>query len=217
MNKTLTPFGKNKQTVIRCVMSIVGTLLLGVCVGLFRKANLGTDPFTTFVLGIGIITNHTYSFVYPIIVGLMVVVIFFINKKHIGLATILNTFVLGPVADFSLNILNKLYVADTLVIQLVTMVFAVILLSFSASIYMTAQLGISTYDAVALMMNEKLPPKKLFEYRFCRIFTDFVCVLLGFLFHAQIGIGTIITAFFMGPIIQFFNKTISEPILYGKD
>jgi uncharacterized membrane protein YczE len=28
-----------------------------------------------------------------------------------------------------------------------------------------------------------------------------------------VGIGTILTAFFMGPLIDFFNRTVSRPML----
>lgn len=59
------------------------------------------------------------------------------------------------------------------------------------------------------------------------IFTDLVCVILGvtlFLLASgaasQIitiaGVGTIITAFFMGPLIEFFNVHIARPFLKGK-
>ena len=30
------------------------------------------------------------------------------------------------------------------------------------------------------------------------------------------GVGTIITAFFMGPLIEFFNRTVARPMLSGK-
>ena len=29
----------------------------------------------------------------------------------------------------------------------------------------------------------------------------------------SIGVATVITAFFMGPLIEFFNKTVSRPLL----
>ena len=29
-----------------------------------------------------------------------------------------------------------------------------------------------------------------------------------------VGIGTILTAFFMGPLIDFFNRTVAEPFLH---
>ena len=32
----------------------------------------------------------------------------------------------------------------------------------------------------------------------------------------SVGIGTIITAFFMGPLIELFNKTVARPFLYGR-
>ena len=49
-----------------------------------------------------------------------------------------------------------------------------------------------------------------------RIATDFICVLTGGLLGATVGVGTVLTAFCMGPIIQFFNEKISEPMRYGK-
>ncbi|MDW3022320.1 hypothetical protein [Ligilactobacillus salivarius] len=36
---------------------------------------------------------------------------------------------------------------------------------------------------------------------------------LGLIFGATVGIGTLITAFFMGPMIQWFNNHVSEPLL----
>ena len=30
-----------------------------------------------------------------------------------------------------------------------------------------------------------------------------------------VGVGTVITAFFMGPLIDFFNRKLARPFLYG--
>ena len=57
-----------------------------------------------------------------------------------------------------------------------------------------------------------------------RITCDLICVVLGvtiFLIGGGTwgevptvaGIGTIITAFFMGPLIEFFNVTVARPLL----
>ena len=46
-----------------------------------------------------------------------------------------------------------------------------------------------------------------------------LCVLAGFTLgqiFGEVGIGTIITAFFMGPLIELFNKAVARPFLYGK-
>ena len=34
---------------------------------------------------------------------------------------------------------------------------------------------------------------------------------------AVVGVGTLVTAFFMGPLIEFFNRTVARPFLYGKN
>ncbi|MBP5754190.1 MAG: hypothetical protein J6W60_15220, partial [Treponema sp.] len=65
------------------------------------------------------------------------------------------------------------------------------------------------------------------KFQYVRIITDLVCVILGvglfMLAGGQpsaiptiAGIGTIVTAFFMGPLIEFFNVHIVRPFLAGK-
>jgi uncharacterized membrane protein YczE len=61
-----------------------------------------------------------------------------------------------------------------------------------------------------------------------RIITDLVCVALGVglfllaggsvsMIPTIAGVGTIITAFFMGPLIEFFNVHVARPILKDKE
>jgi len=83
---------------------------------------------------------------------------------------------------------------------------------FGSSLYFTGDLGVSTYDAVALILSEK----KVVRFQYCRIVSDLVCTILGYLLGATVGIGTVITAFFMGPIITVFNRNVSIPLRYGK-
>ena len=65
---------------------------------------------------------------------------------------------------------------------------------------------------------------KLGKFKYIRICTDLVCVVLGtaiFLMGGGtwaevptvVGIGTIITAFFMGPLIEYFNEKVARPLL----
>jgi uncharacterized membrane protein YczE len=67
--------------------------------------------------------------------------------------------------------------------------------------------------AVALVMAEK----KIAKFQYCRIGTDLICTVIGFMLGATVGVGTLVTAFFMGPIIAFFRRTVAEPFRYGKN
>jgi uncharacterized membrane protein YczE len=43
-----------------------------------------------------------------------------------------------------------------------------------------------------------------------------LCKIGGINLFGEINIGTIITAFFMGPLIEFFNVHVARPFLAGK-
>ncbi|MBQ1467540.1 MAG: hypothetical protein IIZ27_03605, partial [Solobacterium sp.] len=91
-----------------------------------------------------------------------------------------------------------------------SLIFAIIVICLSSALYMTSNLGVSTYDAMALIISEKYPKC---PFRLVRIATDILCVIIGVLFGGVSGIATIITAFFMGPLISWFNKTVAVPLL----
>ena len=46
-----------------------------------------------------------------------------------------------------------------------------------------------------------------------RIGCDLICVIIGALCGLLPGLGTLVTAFFMGPLIDFFNRKFSRPLL----
>lgn len=106
-------------------------------------------------------------------------------------------------------------------LRVVILLIAIVILCLSSALYFTADLGVSTYDAVALVWSQK---QSKLRFAFCRVICDFVCVAIGvalLLFSGQsiteifgsVGVGTIITAFFMGPLITFFNVHVAQPML----
>ena len=196
----------------RIAMSFFGVIVTGFCIGAFQKANLGADPFTCFVTGIANIFHSTYSTFYIIVTGALLVCVFFVEKHYIGIATVINLFFTGMAADFMRNILDNIFPAPGMAARFVMMLFGIFGTCFAASVYFTADLGVSAYDAWSLIAANKY---KLMPFRLCRIASDSVCVLTGLIFHVTIGVGTVITALFMGPVVQWFNTNVSEPFLYG--
>ena len=176
----------------RIAMSFFGVIVTGFCIGAFQKANLGADPFTCFVTGFANVFHSTYSTFYIIVTGALLVGVFF--------------------ADFMKNILDGFFPSPDIGTRIVMMLFGIFGTCFAASVYFTADLGVSAYDAFSLIAANKY---KLAAFRLCRIASDSVCVLIGFICHVTIGVGTIITALFMGPVVQWFNTNVSEPFLYG--
>ena len=81
--------------------------------------------------------------------------------------------------------------------------------SLGISLHQTSDLGVAPYDYLALGLRDHTP----LPYFCCRLFTDTLCALLAFLLGGLLGLGTLICAFCLGPLIQFFNIHVSENVL----
>ena len=205
----------------RIFMSLFGVLVSGVCVGFMKVAAFGVDPFQVLVAGLDRTIPIQFGTLYVLINVVLLLFSLVADRHNIGLAIFINLFLLGYVVDFTRNTLSALFPAPGMVLRVGFMIFGIVALCIGSALYMTADLGVSTYDAVAIVMSRKW---KWGQFKYVRICTDLVCVLLGGLLIylgsgsfgeivASIGVGTIVTAFFMGPLIEFFNEKIARPML----
>ena len=205
----------------RIFMSLFGVIVVGVSVGIFKVAALGVDPFQSMVSGLHKVFPISFGTLYMIVNIVLLIFSLIVDRHNIGIATFINLFLLGYITEFSYNFFHSLLPDPSMTMRFACLVIAVIILCFSSAFYITADLGISTYDAIAIVMANNW---KIGQFKYCRIATDFVCVFTGTLLFllgggtvAQVptlvGVGTIITAFFMGPLIEFFNEKAARPFL----
>lgn len=204
----------NKNFRRRIVMTIGGVVLCALSVGLFKHSMFGVDPFQCFAQGswgkfFGSISYGTY---YTILSILMLVLDFFLDKHYIGIATVINMFLTGYIVDFSYANVQRMIPEPDMAVRVALLVVGVVVMCFGSSLYMTSDLGVSVYDAIPIIISNK--SRK--PFRFCRIGCDLICVLVGTVCGLMPGVGTVITAFFMGPLIEFFNNIFSRPLLDGK-
>jgi len=226
MKKWLKDWTKD-WTARRILMSVIGVLVSGISVGAFKRAELGVDPFQSLMAGLNAVIPISFGTLYVIANVILLAFSLIFDRRKIGIATVINLFLIGYVADFSHNLLKKLIPETSFIGQLVLLAIGVVLMCLASSFYFTADLGVSTYDAVSLVISEK---QSRVKFRYCRIISDLVCVLIGgglciaggYHFTENpsvftvVGIGTIITAFFMGPLIEFFNVHVARPFLNGR-
>ena len=205
----------------RILMSVLGVIIGGISVGFFKLAAFGVDPFQSFMSGMEKLIPIDFGTLYVIVNACLLLFALVFDKHYINIATMVNLFLLGYVVDFSHNTLLTIFPEASMIVRIVCFIFGFVVLCFASSLYMTADLGVSTYDAIALILTNKW---KLGKFKYIRIATDIVCVILGAVLFILgkgefkdiptfIGVGTILTAFFMGPLIDFFNRKIAIPML----
>jgi len=202
-------------------MSVLGVLVGGISVGFFKLAAFGVDPFQSFMSGVDQLFALDFGTLYIIVNALLLLFALVFDRHYIGLATFINLFLLGYVVQFSYDTLLALFPGASLGLRLMCFLGGFTVLCLSASLYITADLGVSSCDAVALILANTW---KVGKFKYIRIATDMVCVVLGVVLFllgggkagdipAFVGLGTLLTAFFMGPLIDFFNRKVSQPLL----
>lgn len=197
----------------RILMTTLGVLICGFSVGMFKFSVFGLDPFQVLAHGIARHMPIAFGTLYVIINAIMLIAIFFLDKTKIGLGTLINLFLLGYVAQYSEMFFLWMIPDASFWVRLGILLLAILIICLGSAFYFTGNLGVSTYDAVALIMSEK----KIAKFQYCRIGTDLICTGTGFLLGEMPGVATIITAFFMGPIIAFFRHRFAMPFRYGKE
>ena len=208
----------------RIGMSLFGVIICAISVGIFKIAALGVDPFQSFMAGLDAIVPIDFGTLYVITNAVMLLFALIFDRHYIHIATFINLFLLGYITQFSYEFLQTVFVNPSIPVRVGCLAVGVVIICFGSAFYMTADLGVSTYDAVALIICNTWKKGK---FQYVRIITDLVCVILGSILFLLVGgkvaeiptiagIGTIITAFFMGPLIEFFNVHIARPVLHGK-
>lgn len=207
-----TVFNSDKG-IKRFVMMVISVILIGFSVAVFSLADFGVDPFTSMNMGISSKLGMGLG-TYQLCVNLVLFIITLIfGKQLIGIGSLANMVFVGYICQlFTFAFSNFSIDNMTVVIRIFLMLTGVILLSFGASLYFTSSLGVAPYDAIGFIIEHKtnLP------YKWCRVITDLACTAVALIFSGPVGLGTIVTAFCMGPVISFFDKKVSSKILSGK-
>lgn len=208
----------------RIFMSLFGVIICAISVGIFKIAALGVDPFQSLMSGLDKLIPISFGTLYVIVNVLLLSFSLFADRHYIGIATFINLFLLGYITQWTYEFLQTIIVNPSMIVRLLCLLIAIVIICFGSALYMTADLGVSTYDAVALILVNKW---HIGQFKYIRIVTDLICVILGAILFLLgggtiseiptiIGIGTIVTAFFMGPLIELFNQKVAIPLLNKK-
>lgn len=196
---------------IKLLYSLLGVLCISLAVTFFRLADLGTDPYTTFNLGLSDFFNMNFGVFIMVSSVIMLIFVFFMNRSLIGIGTLLNIIIVGNLSDVLVNFYIASFSSpENIILRILFSILGVLFLSIGPALYIEAKEGIAPYDALPIILEEKLNGK--LSFRLSRVIIDILSTLIGYLFGATIGINSVITAFFLGPIIQFFRELFQKDL-----
>lgn len=200
----------------RFLFMILGVMLIGFSVTFTRLACFGTDPFSCMNIGV---SNHlpvsygTYQLLVNIILFIPVIIL---SPRSFGIGAVFNMLGVGYAADlgmfmFSLIGIGESTFADLLPIRLLIFVFGLFLLCFGVALYMECDLGVAPYDMIGQIVEERTKGK--IKFKWVRVFTDCLCMAIGFISGGTVGLATILISLFTGPVVSFFRQHAVKKII----
>lgn len=196
----------------RILAMFLAVIVMGVGVSLYVLGGMGADPFSTLNLGVSSKLGLTFGTWQIIFNGILLAMVFFVDRSMLGLGTLGNMFLIGITADICSSFLAGVAPPTAelgIPVRLVLTLCGVVCQIMGCSFYVTANLGMAPYDCVSFLV----PNKTKIPFRWWRIISDFLCVAVGFACGATVGVGTLIMAFGTGPLLPLCNQYIAAPML----
>ncbi|MDD6812354.1 MAG: hypothetical protein PUD93_10890 [Lachnospiraceae bacterium] len=199
----------------RFVVMIIGNIFLSMGVSLFKFAGLGNDPYSGMVMALSDVAGIPFAnFLILANIAVFTLEIVF-GREFIGAGTIINALFVGYMITFFYNLFCRIFTTpENLMVQLITVLIGTIVTGLGVSLYQTPNVGASPYDSLSLIMAKRIPKISYFWHRIC---TDAICVIVCFLTGGIVGLGTLISAFGFGPVIDFFNIHFTRKLFKGDE
>lgn len=191
----------------RLVQLVLGLVLFGVTMSMLIRSGLGLDPWD--VLHEGLAGTLPLSFGQVVIAtGVLVLLCWIPLRQAPGLGTIANVIVVGLAADLGLALIPA---PQELWAQLLLLCGGVVGNGLAGAMYIGARLGTGPRDGLWVALSRRTG----LSTRVIRTALELVVLAAGWLLGGTVGIGTVVYAIAIGPVVQFFTPRLLVPPSQG--
>ena len=181
---------------LRLTQLLLGLKLYGVSMAMMIRSTLGLDPWDVFHAGIASHVPLTFGQV-TIVVGALVLLLWVPLRQWPGLGTLANVVVIGVAADAGLALIPA---PESLWARVPLLVSGIVLNGVAGGLYIGSQLGPGPRDGLMTGLARRTG----LSIRLVRTTIEVVVLGVGWLLGGPVGLGTVLYAVSIGPLVQFF-------------
>ena len=174
---------------------LVGLLIFGLGIALMANAGLGLGPWEAFHQGIARRTGLELGTV-SILLGEPILALWLPLRERPGIGTVLNILVIGAATNVALGLLPF---PSEPVLQAAMMILGVVTIGIASGIYLATDLGAGPRDGLMTGVHHRYG----WSIRRARTAVELTVLVAGYLLGGTVGIGTVVFAFGIGPIVQW--------------
>ena len=174
----------------------LGLIIFGFGSSLLFHASIGNAPWVVLAEGLSI--KFSWSIGFATFISSMIVLSIWIPlRQKPGLGTIMNIVIIAGVLDLSIYQLD--FSSNIIFINLFTALVGTVTAGVGSGIYLIANLGPGPRDGL-MTGFQKISG---YPIAWVRAFIEITVVLLGWSLGGNVGLGTLIFAFGIGPALAF--------------
>ncbi len=183
-----------RSAAVRGSALLLGLIGYGFSMAMMVRAELGLDPWDVFHQGLALHTPMSIG-VASAVVGVAVLLAWIPLRNRPGVGTVANVIVIAVTVDAGMAILH---VPTALPARIAMMVGAIALNAISTVLYIGAGLGPGPRDGLmtGLVVRTGL------SVRLVRTSIEATVLAVGWLLGGTVGVGTVLYAFGIGPLVQ---------------
>jgi uncharacterized membrane protein YczE len=156
------------------------------------------------VLALGLAAQSGLGYgVMTVIISVVVLLLWIPLRQRVGLGTVLNALLVGPSADLALLLIPN---PSSVWIGAPMFIFGLLLLAFATGLYIAADFGPGPRDGLMTGLVRRTG----WAVWLVRTLIEGSVLLIGFLLGGPVGVGTVLFAFGVGPLIGWFLPRVTR-------
>ncbi|MCP1102775.1 putative membrane protein YczE [Aequitasia blattaphilus] len=186
-----------KQYGIRILKVLIGLFLYALGIYFTVQANIGLAPWDAFSQGLTNITGIPFGTMI-ILSGVGILILVLLLKEKIGMGTILNTLLIGLFVNF-LNWLDMVPKSNNFMVGILMLLLGQVFICLGSYFYISPGLGCGPRDSLMTALGKRMPKVPIGAVR---TGLEGVVLIWGWLLGAKVGLGTVVSVFGIGFILQ---------------
>jgi uncharacterized membrane protein YczE len=189
---------------------LVGLVTFGLGIAMMVNADLGLGPWEAFHQGIANQTGLQIGTV-SILLGLPIIALWWPLGERPGIGTLCNVVLIGTATNVGIALL-PVPPQDALALRFLLMVGGVVVIAIGSGIYLSTDLGPGPRDGLMTGLHHRFG----WSIRRARTAIEVTVLVLGWLLGGTVGLGTLVFAFGIGPLVQVTLRVFDREDRLGR-
>lgn len=206
---------KNKNKKYHIIIDVIiisfGLLISSFGTALFYQAGMGSGAMATFSDGLHKLLNMSYGTANMTANIVFLILLFICDRKMINIGTVLCVFLIGSFVDIGTFLFALLPIASAPAwFRFMCMLLSCVMMGGGLGLYVAVDRGFGALEGLVKYVCKK----GNLRFDKVKIIQDFLLISIGIVLRAEWGIGTVISAILIGPImrvsIEYFQSMLHK-------